>query len=337
MRSSLRNDGFSEAATSLFLSCHKISTLSQYQSTWSRFLRFLDSVGVPPSAVELCHVHNFLAEEALTHGKAYRTVATYKCALSLPLWICRSLDLEGVRTKKFMMGVWNNNPPRPRPMPDWDLSTLLRFLRSDLFEDLNEVSFDLLTQKVLVLLLIASGRRLGEIANLSRVTSVQDSRTFVHWLPSFRAKWCSGFSGFTPLSPSFCRLDSVVDRHLRNCPVRALEIYLARRSSVVCDRDDDACFWTLPQTGLAASFRSVVKASLAHAGLSRDLSIFPHQTKKLAVSLCWKYFDQDIVVKHLPALTGNSSIKVLKGSYLGTVPDIALPTVVPLGTIPPSL
>ena len=336
MRSSLERDGFSEAACRLFLSCHKESTRSQYQSTWARFLRFLDSVGVAPSAVELCHVHNFLAEEVLVHGRAYRTIATYKCALSLPLRISRSLDLESFHTRKFMMGVWNHNPPRPRPMPEWDLSVLLRFLRSDLFEDLNEVSFDLLTQKVLVLLLIASGRRLGEIANLSRVTSVQGSRTFVHWLPAFRAKWCSGFSGFTPLSPSFCRLNSVIDRDLRNCPVRALDIYLTRRKSIVCGRDDDACFWTLPQSGLAASFRSVVKASLSHAGLSRDLSIFPHQTKKLAVSLCWKYFSQDEVVKRLPALTGNSSVKVLKGSYLGTVPDISLPTVVPLGTIPPS-
>ena len=111
---------------------------------------------------------------------------------------------------------------------------------------------------------------------------------------------------------------------------------MAGRKSIVCGHDEDACFWTLPQSGLAASFRSVVKASLSHAGLSRDLSIFPHQTKKLAVSLCWKYFSQDEVVKRLPALTGNSSVKVLKGSYLGTVPDISLPTVVPLGTIPPS-
>ena len=335
MRSSLANDGFSEAATSLFLSCHKASTRSQYQSTWARFLKFLDSAGVVPSDVALCHVHNFLAEEAMVRGKAYRTIATYKCALALPLWVGRNLDLEGALTRKFMMGVWNHSPPRPRPMPGWDLSLLLSFLRSDLFEDLSEVSFDLLTQKVLVLMLIASGRRLGEIANLSRVTSVHDSRTFVHWLPAFRAKWCSGFSGFTPLSPSFCRLDSVVDRHLRNCPVRALEIYLTRRKSVVCDRDD--CFWTLPQSGLAASFRSVVKASLIHAGVSRELAIFPHQTKKLAVSYCWKYFDKDIVVKRLPVLTGNSSIRVLKGSYLGTVPDITLPTVVPLGTIRPSM
>ena len=334
MRASQRGDGFSEAATDLFLTCHKPSTRSQYQSTWAKFLAFLDSVGVALSEVKLCHVHNFLAQEAVVRGRAYHTVATYKCALSLPLQICCGLDLEGVCTRKFMMGVWNLRPPQPRPMPAWDLSTLLGFVRCDLFEDLREVSFSFLTQKVLVLLLVASGRRISEIANLSRVTSVRDSRTFVHWLPDFRAKWCSGFSGFTPQSPSFSEMDSQDVFHLRNCPVRALKIYLERRCSVV-NRDNDDCFWTLSQTSLSAAFRSVVKASLVHVGASRDVAIYPHQTKKLAVSYCWKYFDEVRVRKELPAATGNSSIRVLKGSYLGAVPDITLPAVVPLGTIRP--
>ena len=103
---------------------------------------------------------------------------------------------------------------------------------------------------------------------------------------------------------------------------------------VGCHNDD--CFWTIPQTGLAAAFRSVVRSSLLHHGVSSDVAIFPHQTKKLAVSYCWKYFDKDIVLKELPTRVGNSSIRVLKGSYLGSVPDITLPTVVPLGTIRPS-
>ena len=334
MRSVLRGDGFSEAATSLFLACHKQSTQAQYQSTWTRFLSFLESSGVPLHGVRLCHVHNFLAREAVELGKAYRTVASYKCALALPLQVCRNLDLSGPLTSKFMMGIWNHRPPKRRSMPAWDLSILLRYLRSDRFEDLRDVSFTFLTQKVLILLLIASGRRLSEIANLSRTTSVKESRTVVDWLPDFDAKWCSGFSGFVPDPPSFCRMDSLDVGHLRNCPVRALEIYLARRSSVVNLVDDD-CFWTLTQPGLAAAFRSVVRASLAHAGAPVGVSIYPHQTKKLAVSYCWKYFALDKVQSELPAVTGNASVNVLKGSYLGSVPNITLPAVVPLGTIRP--
>ena len=335
MRRALLSDGFSSTAVDYFLNCHKRSTQAQYQSTWSKFLSFLDANQILPGEVKLCHVYNFLAEEASVRGKAYKTIATYKCALSLPLKVCWDLDLDNFRTKKFMMGVWNGNPPKPVPMPQWDLSVLLLFLRSDLFEDLCVVDFELLTQKVLVLLLIASGRRISEIANLSRVTSVRGNRTFIEWLPDFRAKWCSGHSGFVPHSPSVLKMASDSPRHLRNCPTRALGIFLERRRSVVNHLNDD-CLWTISQTGLSSAFRSVVRASLAHADDPRLVSVFPHQSKKLAVSYCWKYFSSHVVKDKLPARTGNSSVKVLKGSYLGSVPDIRLPCVVPLGTIFPS-
>ena len=332
MRASLLADGFSNSAVDIILDCHKQSTCTQYQSTWSKFLDFLDSENVRPDRLRLCHVHNFLAHESEVGNKAYRTIATYKCALALPLKICFDLDLDNVKTQKFMMGAWNRNPPKARPMPSWDLSDLLLFLRSDLFEDLESVSFSLLTQKVLALVLIASGRRISEIANLSRISYVQGSRTYVEWLPGFRAKWSSGFTGFVPQSPSILRMKSSNDRFLRNCPVRALEIYMARRRDVVYSRNDD-CLWTLGKAGLASTFRSLVKASRRHWSKSVQIDLFPHQAKRFAVSYCWKYF-RDVEEK-LPVRTGNSSSKVLKKSYLGPVPDIRLPCVVPLGTIFP--
>ena len=45
----------------------------------------------------------------------------------------------------------------------------MEFLKSDKFEPLDAVSDHLLTQKALFLILLASGRRNGEITNLSRV------------------------------------------------------------------------------------------------------------------------------------------------------------------------
>ena len=332
MRDSLSEEGFSSAAVDIVLDCHKRSTCSQYQSTWSKFLDFLVLENVRPDRLKLCHVHNFLAHEAEVGNKAYRTIATYKCALALPLKLCFDIDLDGVRTKKFMMGAWNRNPPKARPMPSWDLSDLMLFLRSDRFEDLRSVSFDLLTQKVLALILIASGRRISEIANLSRVTYVRGTRTYIEWLPGFRAKWDSGFSGFVPQSPSILKMRSSNERFLRNCPVRALEIFLERRASVVCARNDD-CLWTIGKAGLASAFRSLVKASRRHWCKSVFVDFYPHQTKKFTVSYCWKYFQN--VEEKLPARTGNSSFKVLKKSYLGPVPDIRLPCVLPLGTIFP--
>ena len=332
MRATLVGEGFSDLAADITLDCHKQSTQRQYQSSWKKFLNFLVSENLHPHALKLCHVHNFLAFESEAHSRAYKTLAAYKCALALPLKICFGLDLDGVRTTSFMKGLWNRNPPMPRPMPTWDLSDLLMFLRSDRFEDLRTISFSLLIQKVLALLLIASGRRISEIANLSLVTYVRGSRTFVEWLPGFRAKWCSGFSGFSPQSPSVCRMKSSNPGDLRNCPVRALGIYLERRASVT-GRNDNRNLWTLSQSGLATSFRSLIKDSRRFVGRSVDIVMFPHQAKRFAVSYCWHYFEK--VESALPARVGNKSVVVLKRSYLGPVPDIRLPCVVPLGTIKP--
>ena len=99
------------------------------------------------------------------------------------------------------------------------------------------------------------------------------------------------------------------------------------------NRQNNDCFWTLSQSGLASTFRSVVRASLEHADAPLNVSIYPHQTKKFAVSYCWKYFASQLVSDKLPALTGNCSVRVLKSTYLGSVPDIKVHCVVPLGTI----
>ena len=64
----------------------------------------------------------------------------------------------------------------------------LVFLRSEVFEDLRGIPFSPLTQKVLALLLIATGRRISEIARLSRITHVRVNRAYIEWIPGFRAR-----------------------------------------------------------------------------------------------------------------------------------------------------
>ena len=69
-----------------------------------------------------------------------------------------------------MRGIFNFNPPlKTKEMPKWSLDLILSYLRSEKFEPLEEINDYLLTQKALFLILHASGRRNGEITNLSRV------------------------------------------------------------------------------------------------------------------------------------------------------------------------
>ena len=53
-------------------------------------------------------------------------------------------------------------------MPRWSLNLVLEYLKGNHFEPLESANLTMLTRKALFLILLASGRRKGEIANLSR-------------------------------------------------------------------------------------------------------------------------------------------------------------------------
>ena len=122
--------------------------------------------------------------------REYRTLAVYKCALRLPLlWAC-DFDIEGVMMQYYMRGVFNFRPPqKTKEMPRWSLNLLLEYLKGNYFEPLETADKTRLTQKALFLILLASGRRKGEIANISRESRVlSDSSLELVWIPGFLPK-----------------------------------------------------------------------------------------------------------------------------------------------------
>ena len=63
MREALLQEGFSYRAVEVILGCHKVSTIKQYQSAWSKFLVYLEWEKVRHDRIRLCHVLNFLSFE----------------------------------------------------------------------------------------------------------------------------------------------------------------------------------------------------------------------------------------------------------------------------------
>ena len=120
-------------------------------------------------------------------------------------------------------------------MPRWSLNMLLRFLQGPLFEPLESASFLRLTQKTLVLLLLASGRRIADMDNLSRV-SIPDLSGY-----SWSLLWVSGYvpknrsPAFEPLPPSISRVQSAARVDILLCPVRSLQVYLHRTGALLDD------------------------------------------------------------------------------------------------------
>lgn len=331
VRRSLLEEGLSLKAVQLILSCHKKNTISNYQSTWTKFLAFLDLEEIPHRDVLLCHVINFLASEVQVFRRAYRTIASYKCALQLPLLFHLKLDICVETTRRFLEGCYNDLPPSGDDrMPEWELDDLLRYLCTAKFEPLSNVPFKQVAQKALALILLGTGRRLSEIAALSRLSSSREGRLWLEWIPTFRAKMDR--ASWQPAPPSILKVVGGGTKGMLLCPVRAYNEYISRRTRLT-NRVNDDYLWMLKQESLASSFKALVKDSRKSLGKGIIVPIFPHQSKKLAISYSIFYFPA--LKDKLPPLTGNKSMSVVNRIYTHAVPPLCLPVVLPLGTANP--
>ena len=334
IRDALVKEGFSSRSADVIIGCHKASTIKQYQSGWTKFLNYLDQESISHGKVRLCHAVNFLSWEQEINERAYNTIANYKAAICLPLKIVLNLELSSERVEKLMSGIYNIVSPVKRPMPNWSLSDVLRYLRSDVFYPMESISFDLLARKFLIIFALASGRRISEIFGCSRETLVLRGRTFVKWIPYFRPKWDSAVckkGGFDP--PSILRFEGGSSLDKRLCPFLTLQAYLKRRDDV-CNPVDDNCLWLCKNKGaLARLLKDTLFKSRKWGSLGTNIVCYPHQMKKLAVSYSHKYFAK--AEKLLPKVVGNYSWGTLKDNYLGEVPSLKVACVLPLGTFKP--
>ena len=209
MMAALRASGFSQDSIDVTSQAHRESTLRQYQTVWLYFLDFLARNNLSMSDVSAVTVCNFLSFHAKAFGRKYRTLAAYKSALRHPILLACGVDINSLTTDFFLRGLFNFNPPvRAKDMPKWSLEELLVYLQCPLFEPLRSAPFSKLLQKTLCLLLVASGRRIGDIASLSRLSSPHPTydALILKWVDGYVPKFRS--NRWSPSVPSVGRLAS---------------------------------------------------------------------------------------------------------------------------------
>ncbi len=64
---------------------------------------------------------------------------------------------------RFLRGARRLNPPRPPSLPSWDLALVLRALITVPFEPLQSVELKFLSMKTLLLMALASIKRVGDL------------------------------------------------------------------------------------------------------------------------------------------------------------------------------
>ncbi len=131
---------------------------------------------------------------------------------------------------RFLRGARQLNPPRPPSIPSWDLALVLRALQIAPFEPLQSADLRILSMKTLLLVALASIKRVGDL----QAFSVDES--CLEFGPGDGHMLLSPRPGYVPKVPTTPFRDQVVSLQALPleeadpalallCPVRALRLY----------------------------------------------------------------------------------------------------------------
>ena len=229
----LRKSGFSRGAASDMSRCVRESTSNVYQSKWLAFCNWCRGRGVAPVSTSVPLIVDFFRHLVRDKGLSVPAVRGYRASLN-SVFALKGRDLAASREVSMLFRSFSKTarPERLRP-PNWDVSLVLQSLTRAPYEPLRSADERFLAQKTLVLIALASAKRIGELHALSY--HVSHSRawgevSFV-FVPGFVAKTQDPssqdprFDSFTiPALPK--ARDNPNGRLL--CPVRAVKLYLRR-------------------------------------------------------------------------------------------------------------
>ncbi len=212
------------------------STRHAYALKWNLFVEWCSSHREDPRRCPIRVVLSFL-QQGLERRLSPSTLKVYVAAIA-----ANHDPVEGKSVGKhdwvmrFLRGARRLNPPRPPSIPSWDLSLVLRALQQGPFEPLQAVEPKFLSMKTLLLLALASIKRVGDlhafsVDNLCLQFGPVVSQIILRPRP-----------GYVPKVPTTPFRDQVVSLQALPpeeadpalallCPVRALRHYVDRTQS----------------------------------------------------------------------------------------------------------
>ena len=337
--SHLRKLGHSPDSALLISSCHKVSSQRQYQSGWSKWLEFKTWQGILDADVDVVQVCNFLAHNFMVEGKALNTIKNYYYALRAPVAALYDLNIkDSEEIRCLFAGAFRKKPPRKGMVifPKWSLNDLLLYLNDSPFEPLETADWDHVFVKTLILIMLATGRRMTEIAVIiSDFTTVGSDTVKFKWFADFLAKAQREDSDWAPEPPQISAIDST-DKRL--CPVRAFNRYMEFRVPMGLS-EFGGRLWPVGKISLSYLIIGTINDAIVGAHpeyLPTDLPpVGTHHLRKFVTSLSWKFLPANEA--KLAKMVGSKSFNTLIKSYIRDVPPVTLSLRLPTGTLHPTM
>ncbi|XP_055958535.1 uncharacterized protein LOC130013670 [Patella vulgata] len=147
----------SESVIQVIINSWRTGTNKQYDLAWQKWVIWCKSRGYNPkhtSEVDMLAYLDLLIE----NGKSYSVINTHKSMLIQTLKLFNNSWCENPRfIARFMKGVFNKCPPKPKCDSTWDVSVVLRYLSA--LMPLESLGLKLLTYKLVALLALSNAPR----------------------------------------------------------------------------------------------------------------------------------------------------------------------------------
>ena len=225
------SSGIDQDIASLIPNCHKDSTKRQYESAWKKWKMFCYTKGIRTEDVLMSTIINFLGRNFLDENRALSTIQNYFYALKDPVRHVYNLDISVNKdVKKLFAAIWRQKPGLRGMalMPTWSLEEVLNFLNSSVYEPLELASERRKLEKAVLLVLLATGRRICELSSMIRVfESFPNGMIKFRWFDGFKAKAESFWRNWLSSHP---RIVPISSQNNLLCPVRAFRCFYACNS-----------------------------------------------------------------------------------------------------------
>ncbi|KAI2650071.1 Transposon Ty3-G Gag-Pol polyprotein [Labeo rohita] len=291
-------ENLSEGVLNTISQARAPSTRRLYAFKWSVFSTWCSTRGKNPVSCDISVILSFL-QELLDKGRSPSTLKVYVAAIAAshtPI-AGQSIGRNNL-VVRFLKGSRRMNPSRPHTIPTWDLSTVLRALKSSPFEPLSDADLKTLTLKSALLLALVSVKRIGDLQALSI------SPSCLEFGPGDSKVILKPRHGYVPKVPSTPFRAQVVtlsalpssegDQELSLLrPVRALRMYVERSAPFRKSDQLFVCFGGRnkgqPVTKQRLSRWIVDAISLAYSslGLECPVGVRAHSTRGVASSWAW--------------------------------------------------
>ena len=300
IRKFYKDKGFSEQSISIFTSSWRESTINQYEIYFKKWNNFCIEQKIDPMQYNEQKAIEFLTT-LISKGYSYNYINTARSALSTILYNNAGITIGNCSlVKRFMKGVFEIRPPKPRYSFIWDVEVVFSYLK--LLHPLEDLSLNCLTHKLCMLLALSSMQRVQTLhaISISDITFYENAvyipiKTFLKQTSQKRQKFALHLKKYTE--------DASI------CVVTTLKFYLLATQNIRGDTKQLFISCQRPYNVVSKDTISRwLKNVLFEAGI--DASIFKgHSTRAASASAAKRDNVDDYNILRTAGWNNNSTFK----------------------------